>query len=101
MWNGIEETLAAIHRAGGDPNWDSCEAIRDARWLQFRGIEQGADPIQISVSQVGPLDELQEDASLSPRFVCMQRRRTKRVLSSKARELRLPATATEKRPQPP
>ena len=41
IWNGIEETLAAIHRAGGEPNWDSCEAIRDARWLQFRGIERG------------------------------------------------------------
>ena len=39
--NGIEETLAAIHRAGGEPNWDSCDAIRDARWLQFRGIERG------------------------------------------------------------
>ena len=31
IWNGIEETLDAIHRAGGEPNWDSCEAIRDAR----------------------------------------------------------------------
>ena len=41
IWNGIEETLDAIHRAGGEPNWDSCEAIRDARWLHFRGIEQG------------------------------------------------------------
>ena len=29
----------------------------------------GADPIQLSVSQVGPLDELQEDKSLPPRFV--------------------------------
>ena len=37
----IVGTLAAIHRAGGEPNWDSCEAIRDARWLQFRGIERG------------------------------------------------------------
>ena len=31
----------AIHRAGGEPNRDSCEAIRDARWHHFRDIERG------------------------------------------------------------